>query len=108
MLEFIATWLRACTEYQLEQIAVNTDELGWSTMAVTVQELRPGDLIEELTQVGGHELASRVVVLVTEHGVREGLRLLGVNDRCRSAHPTRRRVQCVSSLGAWSLPKLCP
>jgi hypothetical protein len=39
MLEFIATWLRACTAYQLEQIAVDSDELGWSTLAVTVQEL---------------------------------------------------------------------
>jgi hypothetical protein len=41
MLEFIAR-LRACSEYQVDQIAVNTDDLGWSTMAVTVQELRLG------------------------------------------------------------------
>ena len=36
MLEFIAAWLRACSEYQLEKIAVNTDDLGWSTVALTV------------------------------------------------------------------------
>ena len=81
MLEFIATWLRACSEYQLEQIAVNTDDLGWSTVAVTVQELRPGDLIELLTRAGEDQLASRVAALVTEHGVREGLRLLGLSYR---------------------------
>src|SRR5437763_8513283 len=81
MLEFIAPWLRACSEYQLENIAVNTDDLGWSTVAVTVQELRPGDLIELLTRAGEDQLASRVAALVTEHGVRDGLRLLGLSYR---------------------------
>src|SRR4051794_31625233 len=70
-----------CSKYQLEQIAVNTDDVGWSTVAVTVQELRPGDLIELLTRAGEDELASRVAALVTEHGVREGLRLLGLSYR---------------------------
>src|SRR5438270_310525 len=45
-LELIAAWLRGCAEYQLEQIAVSTDEVGWSVLSVTVQELMPGDLMQ--------------------------------------------------------------
>jgi hypothetical protein len=77
LLESIAAWLRQCAEYALEQIVVSTED-GWSTIAVIVQEIRPGDVIEELTGEGHHELAASIAALVTEHGVREGLRRAGV------------------------------
>src|SRR5436190_7901631 len=42
ILELIAAWLRGSSEYQLEQIAVTTDDLGWCTLSVTVRELLDG------------------------------------------------------------------
>ena len=78
MLELIAAWLRGCAEYQLEQIAVSTDEDGWSLLSVTVQELMPGDLMQALTAAGHPDLAAGVAELVKEHGVREGMHRLGL------------------------------
>ena len=77
LLESIAAWLRQCAEYALEQIIVSTAD-GWSTIAVIVHEIRPGDLIEQLTADGHNELAASIAALVTEHGVREGLRHAGI------------------------------
>src|SRR5256885_14265283 len=68
LLELIAAWLRGCAEYQLEQIAVRTDETGWSIVSVTVQELLPGDLMEALTAAGCPDLAASVASLVKQHG----------------------------------------
>src|SRR3954454_9760892 len=79
LLELTAAWLRGCAEYQLEQIAVRTDEDGWSVLSVTVQELRPGDLMEALTAAGQPELAAHVAALVKQHGTREGLRRMGLS-----------------------------
>lgn len=81
ILELIAAWLRSCAEYQLEQIAMNTGDLGWSTLSVTVRELLPGDLIEQLTRQGDTDLAAQIAPLVTEYGTREGLRRAGVAYR---------------------------
>ena len=78
MLELIAAWLRGCAEYQLEQIAVSTDEDGWSVPSVTVQELMPGDLMQALTAAGHPDLAAGVAELIKQHGVREGMRRLGL------------------------------
>jgi len=77
MLEMIAAWLRQCAEYALEQIALHTED-GWSIISVIVHEISAGDLIEQLTTEGHVGLAESIATLVTEHGVREGLRLAGV------------------------------
>ena len=50
-------------------------------MAVTVWEVSPGDLIESLTSQGHADAAAEIANLVTKHGVREGLRLVGMASR---------------------------
>ena len=54
---------------------------GWATVAVTVWEVSPGDLIKSLTSQGYADMAASIANLVTEHGVREGLRLAGMASR---------------------------
>lgn len=78
MLETIAGWLRECAEYLLEQVTVRTDD-GWSTVTVVVHELRPGDLMQQLASEGHADLAEALADAVTRHGVREGLRRIGVS-----------------------------
>lgn len=73
----IAAWLRACTEYALEQLAVAHGEVDEVTISVTVREMLAGDVIEALTKQGYEELAADVADLVYQHGRREGLRLAG-------------------------------
>jgi hypothetical protein len=77
MLETIAEWLRHCAEYMLEQVTVSTED-GWSKVSVIVQELRPSDIVEQLTADGHAELATSIAALVKMHGVREGLRNAGI------------------------------
>jgi hypothetical protein len=77
MLETIAEWLRHCAEYMLEQLTVSTED-GWSKVSVIVQELRPSDIVEQLTADGHAELATSIAALVKMHGVREGLRNAGI------------------------------
>ena len=77
LLEEIASWARECAEYQVVDLAVS-DKDGWSTVAVTVWEVSPGDLIKSLTSQGHADMAASIADLVTEHGVREGLRMAGI------------------------------
>lgn len=77
LLEEIANWARECAEYQVVDLSVS-NECGWATVAVTVWEVSPGDLIESLTSQGHADSAAAIANLVTEHGVREGLRLAGM------------------------------
>jgi len=80
LLEEIAAWARECAEYQVVDLAVSNAD-GWATVAVTVWEVSPGDLIESLTSQGHADMAASIANLVTEHGVREGLRLAGMASR---------------------------
>lgn len=80
LLEEIATWARECAEYQVVDLSVS-NESGWATVAVTVWEVRPGDLIKSLNSQGHADMAASIANLVTEHGVREGLRLAGMASR---------------------------
>jgi len=80
VLEAIAAWLRECAEYLLEQMIVHVDD-GWAAVSVVVHELRPGDLIEQLEWQGHPDLAASLAVSVKTHGVREGLRRIGVSYR---------------------------
>lgn len=77
LLEEIATWARECAEYQVVDLSVR-HEGGWATVAVTVWEVSPGDLIKSLTSQGHADMAATIANLVTEHGAREGLRLAGM------------------------------
>lgn len=76
----IAAWARECAEYQVVDLSIS-NEGGWTTVAVTVWEVSPGDLIESLTSQGHADAAAEIANLVTEHGVREGLRLVGMASR---------------------------
>jgi hypothetical protein len=80
LLEEIATWARECAEYQVVDLSVS-HEGGWATLAVTVWEVSPGDLIKSLTSQGRADMAASIANLVTEHGTREGLRLAGMASR---------------------------
>jgi hypothetical protein len=80
LLEEIAAWARECAEYQVVDLAVSNAD-GWATVAVTVWEVSPGDLIKSLTSQGHADMAASIANLVTEHGVREGLRLAGMASR---------------------------
>jgi hypothetical protein len=77
LLEQVASWARECAEYQIVDLSVSDDD-GWSTVAVTVWEVSPGDLIKSLTSQGHADGAAAIANLVSEHGVREGLRLAGM------------------------------
>lgn len=79
LLEEIARWARECAEYQVVDLSVSS-ESGWSTVAVTVWEVSPGDLIKSLNSQGHADAAASIADLVTEHGVREGLRLAGISS----------------------------
>lgn len=80
LLEEVAAWARECAEYQVVDLAVSNAD-GWATVAVTVWEVSPGDLIKSLTSQGHVDSAAAIADLVTEHGVREGLRLAGLASR---------------------------
>jgi hypothetical protein len=80
LLEEIAAWARECAEHQVVDLAVSNAD-GWATVAVTVWEVSPGDLIKSLTSQGQADMAASIANLVTEHGVREGLRLAGIASR---------------------------
>jgi hypothetical protein len=80
LLEEIAAWARECAEYQVVDLSIS-NEGGWTTVAVTVWEVSPGDLIASLTSQGHADAAAEIANLVTEHGVREGLRLVGMASR---------------------------
>lgn len=77
LLAEIAVWARECAEYQIVNLSVSHEGV-WATVAVTVWEVIPGDLIKSLTCQGHADLAASIANLVTEHGVREGLRLAGM------------------------------
>ena len=77
LFEEIASWARECAEYQVVDLSVG-NEGGWTTVAVTVWEVCPGDLIKSLTSQGHADMAASIANLVTEYGVREGLRLAGM------------------------------
>lgn len=79
LLEQIASWARECSEYQVLHLSVST-ETGWTTVAVTAWEVSPGDLIKSLTSEGHGDMAASIANLVTEHGVREGLRMAGLSS----------------------------
>lgn len=76
ILETIAVWARECAEYVVTQLSLHVNEED-TVVTVTVAELRPGDLLEQLARQGWNDLADDVAAVVTEHGVREGLRKLG-------------------------------
>lgn len=80
LLEEVASWARECAEYQVVDLSMR-NEGGWTTVAVTVWEVSPGDLIKSLTSQGHADMAAAIANLVTEHGVREGLRLAGMASR---------------------------
>ena len=77
LLEEIARWIRTCAEYVVHQIDISSDETAWMTVSVTVFEIRPGDVMQGLEALGDSETARRIGDLVTEHGLREGLRRAG-------------------------------
>lgn len=80
LLEEVAAWARECAEYQVVDLAVSNAD-GWATVAVSVWELSPGDLIKSLTWQGHVDSAAAIADLVTEQGVREGLRLAALASR---------------------------
>jgi hypothetical protein len=80
LLEEIAAWARECAEYQVVDLAVSNAG-GWTTVAVTVWQVCPRDLIKSLTTQGHADMAASIANLVTEHGTREGLRLAGMASR---------------------------
>lgn len=80
LLEEIAAWAREYAEYQVQHLSVSTEN-GWTTVSVTVWEVVPGDLIKSLTAQGHADTAASIANLVTEHGVREGLRVAGFASR---------------------------
>ena len=79
LLERIASWIRFCAEYSVEQINLTTTtDDGWVTIAVTVLEIRAGDVMQQLTAVGLEEMATAIASLVRQYGLREGLRKAGL------------------------------
>lgn len=80
LLEEIARWIRECAEYAVEQITIGTD-LGWTTISVTVFEIRPGDVMQAVAEVGGTLTAAAIAAHVKGHGLREGLRRTGFGYR---------------------------
>jgi ABC-type multidrug transport system ATPase subunit len=80
LLERIANWIRFCAEYSVEQINLTTHD-GWATAAVTVLEIRAGDVMQQLTAVGREEMAAAIASLVRRYGLREGLRKAGIARR---------------------------
>ncbi len=80
------SWLRSAASASEASVSPVVDlsisnEGGWTTVAVTVWEVSPGDLVESLTSQGHADAAAEIANLVTEHGVREGLRLVGMASR---------------------------